>query len=274
MGLGFMKGRPSIAVLFAILALLFASVPGQAKTATRKQAKRAHPQQAKSVKPVQSYSVHAGDTLYGIARDFRTTPDALKSANKLKGNTIKPGQILSIPGFKVAAAQAKQRSVAEATHSQIDSFISAAPVESIDKDKTENPETSSTQLRLVQAGFDMLGVRYRFGGSGNGSFDCSGLVKSLFSKFNIDLPRSSKEQFKQGQKVSKDELQVGDLVFFSSGGSQPTHVGIYVGDNKFLHAARKAKKVVVSDLSKIWYTMRYVGARRVMDLWSDEPVTE
>ncbi len=67
---------------------------------------------------------------------------------------------------------------------------------------------------------------------------------------------------------------MGDLVFFSSGGKQPTHVGIYVGDNKLLHAARKARQVVVSDISKIWYTMRYVGARRVMDLWSDEPVTE
>jgi cell wall-associated NlpC family hydrolase len=75
----------------------------------------------------------------------------------------------------------------------------------------------------------------------------------------------------KGEKVDRDKLQAGDLVFFSSGGSLPTHVGIYVGNDKFLHAARKARQVIVSDLSKFWYTMRYLGARRVMDLWWEEP---
>jgi cell wall-associated NlpC family hydrolase len=98
-------------------------------------------------------------------------------------------------------------------------------------------------------------------------------VKSVFSKFNIELPRTSREQFKQGEKVDRDNLQKGDLVFFSSGGKNPTHVGIYVGDNKFLHAARKARQVIVSDLNKIWYSMRYLGARRV--IWGDDnPVPE
>ena len=117
----------------------------------------------------------------------------------------------------------------------------------------------------------MIGVRYRRSGiSEKTGFDCSGLVKSLFSKFNIDLPRSSREQYNQGEVVDRDKLQVGDLVFFSSGGTRPTHVGIYVGDDKFLHAAIKAKQVIVSDLNKFWYTMRYLGARRIADLWWDE----
>jgi cell wall-associated NlpC family hydrolase len=66
---------------------------------------------------------------------------------------------------------------------------------------------------------------------------------------------------------------VGDLVFFSSGGTHPTHVGIYVGDDKFLHAAVKARQVIVSDLNKFWYTMRYLGARRIADLWWDDTET-
>jgi cell wall-associated NlpC family hydrolase len=128
------------------------------------------------------------------------------------------------------------------------------------------------RLQLVEAGFKLIGVRYRrSGGSEKTGFDCSGLVKNLFSKFNIELPRTSREQFKQGEKVDRDKLEAGDLVFFSSGGSHPTHVGIYIGNDKFIHAARKARQVMVSDLNKIWYTMRYLGARRISDLWGDDP---
>jgi cell wall-associated NlpC family hydrolase len=130
----------------------------------------------------------------------------------------------------------------------------------------ENSEDQSVRHRLVEAGFQFLGVRYRFGSvSEQSGFDCSGLVKSVFSKFDIELPRTSREQFKQGEKVDRNNLKKGDLVFFSSGGKTPNHVGIYVGDNQFLHAARKARQVIVSDLNKIWYSMRYLGARRVIE---------
>ena len=116
------------------------------------------------------------------------------------------------------------------------------------------------------------GIRYRFSGNSEKTgLDCSALVKNLFSKFDIHLPRSSREQFKEGEKIDRDNLQAGDLVFFSSGGKTPTHVGIYLGNNKFLHAARKAKQVIVSDLNKFWYETRYLGARRIMNLWWEEP---
>jgi cell wall-associated NlpC family hydrolase len=144
--------------------------------------------------------------------------------------------------------------------------------QSQDQSLISQDEPGSMRSRLVEAGFQMIGVRYRrSGGSEKTGFDCSGLVKSLFSKFNIDLPRSSREQYKQGEKVDRDKLEVGDLVFFSSGGTRPTHVGIYIGNDRFLHAARKARQVMVSDLGKLWYTMRYLGARRIADLWGEEP---
>jgi peptidoglycan DL-endopeptidase LytE len=268
-----MKGRSCAFILFAIIAVLLSSVPGYSKSTARKQSKRTA-QQTSQPDFERSYSVRAGDSLYKIARDFGTTPGALKSANGLTSSRIKPGQILNVPAAKSAAAKTEKPHPAESAINSNETYISAVTAESAGTDKPANSQALTTRLQLVQAGFEMIGVRYRFGGSGLSGIDCSGLVKTLFSKFNIDLPRSSKEQFKQGQKVDRDELEIGDLVFFSSGGTQPTHVGIYVGNNQFLHAARKAKQVVVSDLSKIWYTMRYLGARRVMDLWGDEPVTE
>lgn len=100
--------------------------------------------------------------------------------------------------------------------------------------------------------------------------DCSGLVKNLFDKLNIEVPRSSREQYKIGEQVAKAELAVGDLVFFSTRGKIPSHVGIYIGDNQFIHAARRARQVIISNLSQAWYQKRFIGARRISDLWKDE----
>lgn len=189
-----------------------------------------------------------GDNLSRIARAYNTTPELLLSFNRLGSDRITIGQVLSIP-----------------------LPLAALPQASSPEKKVKASNTHPMRYQLVEAGFQFLGVRYRLSGTSSKSgFDCSGLVKTLFSKFNIDVPRSSREQFRHGEKVERHALEAGDLVFFSSGGTQPTHVGIYVGDNKFLHAALKAKRVIVSDLNKLWYAVRYLGARRVTDLWSDE----
>lgn len=214
---------------------------------------------------VRKYVVRRGDTLIDIARSFDTTAKELKKLNRLTSSRIKAGRTLRVPVAKTVAAPKPSVTPPPAE----DEALSVSQLSS-----TEQPDLRNEprRLKLVKAGFDLLGVRYRrSGGSEKSGFDCSGLVKNLFSRFDIKLPRTSREQYQQGQEVGRDELQEGDLVFFSSGGSQPTHVGIYVGDNKFIHAARKARRVVVSDLNKIWYTVRYLGARRVQDLAGDEP---
>jgi len=268
-----MKGRSCAAIFFVVLALLFTSAPGYSKTTAPKRSKRTS-QKEPQLDSGQKYSVRRGDSLIKIARDFGTTPGAIKSANRMKSNRIKAGQTLNIPVAQSAATKTEAQRVSEISDTAKQKYMSAVPAEVAGTGEVTDPENVPTRLRLVQAGFELIGVRYRFGGLGTSGFDCSGLVKTLFSKFDINLPRSSREQFKQGEKISKEDLQVGDLVFFSSGGTQPTHVGIYVGNNQFLHAARKARQVVVSDLSKIWYKVRYLGARRVTDLWGDEPVSE
>lgn len=243
-----MKGRSRIAIFFSIIGLMLVSfLPGYSNTDG-------------------TYLVRKGDNLTTIAKKFGTSPAALRAANGLRGSLIRSGQILRIPGLEAAPQIEKEVLSRETASPAVDASVLAA----LD---SKPEEELPTRLRLVKAGFQLLGVRYRFSGlSEKSGLDCSGLVKILFSKFNIDVPRSSREQFKQGQKVDRSELEPGDLVFFSSGGTQPTHVGIYIGDNKFLHAARKAKRVIVSDLNKIWYTMRYLGARRISDLW-EEPAT-
>jgi len=271
-----MKGRRRIAVYVAAIALLFVSASGYAKTAPS--GSKSSPKAAQGPQPIsgpvsgETYVVRKGDSLIKIARENQTTAKALKAANGLKGSKIKAGQKLVIPGSEVAAA-AKDAGKSK-TKSAINEELAAQYISQLrSENEVSDLESQPTRLRLVEAGFKLLGVRYRRGGSGKTGFDCSGLVKSLFSEFNIDLPRSSREQYKQGEEVDRDKLEVGDLVFFSSGGTRPTHVGIYVGDDKFIHAAVKARKVIVSDLNKIWYTMRYLGARRIADLWWDDTET-
>lgn len=219
----------------------------------------------------ETYVVRKGDNLIKIARDYHTTTKALQAANGLKTSRIRAGQKLVIPGSRLTPPAKESANINAVQNEQIAAqYISQLR----NQNQISDPEVQPLRLRLVEAGFKMIGVRYRHsGGSEKTGFDCSGLVKSLFSQFNIDLPRSSREQYQQGEKIDRDKLQVGDLVFFSSGGTRPTHVGIYVGDDKFLHAAVKARQVIVSDLNKFWYTMRYLGARRIADLWWDDTET-
>lgn len=203
-----------------------------------------------------SHTVQSGDSLSRIARTYNTTIANLKNANNLKGTIIHVGQQLHIPilpGSTVGAA-----------------LTSLNQVPGSGEDLKNHP----LRLQLVKAGVGMLGIQYRRGGSKESGFDCSGLVKNLYSRFDIELPRSSRQQYGQGEKVDRGKLETGDLVFFSSGGKQPDHVGIYIGENQFLHAALKAEKVIISDLNKTWYAVRFLGGRRISDLWKDEPIPD
>jgi len=215
-----------------------------------------------------TYLVKRGDTLDRIARLHGTTVRELKSINRLKSSRLRIGQTLLL--------RAPWSQAANGTREVAPGDPELPPSSRLDGDGEGNTSIVFRPLRfkLLDAAYDLLGVRYRRNGqSVRTGFDCSGLVKNVFEQFQINLPRSSREQFKFGDKVSKNQLEPGDLVFFSSRGKTPTHVGIYLGEQQFLHAARKARCVTISSLSQSWYSKRFLGARRFMGLWDDEPGT-
>ncbi|MCK9283677.1 MAG: NlpC/P60 family protein [Rhodocyclaceae bacterium] len=125
---------------------------------------------------------------------------------------------------------------------------------------------AATQSALDQA-LDLLGIRYRRGGtSPESGFDCSGFVGHVFREgLGLILPRSSKEISKTGEAVAKNELKPGDLVFFNTMRSAFSHVGIYLGDNLFVHAPRAGGQVRIEDMRESYWAKRYNGARRVSD---------
>jgi hypothetical protein len=108
------------------------------------------------------------------------------------------------------------------------------------------------------------GTPYRFGGNTKNGIDCSAFIKSVYHEsFNIKLPRTTKNQSTLGYLVYRDQLKIGDLVFFKTGWNV-RHVGIYMGNNEFIHAST-SKGVITSSLDNIYWTSKYWQARRVLD---------
>ena len=119
---------------------------------------------------------------------------------------------------------------------------------------------------LLQHALALLGTPYRWGGTGTDGFDCSGLVGYVFrSALGIELPRVSKDMASSGQLITdRANLSPGDLVFFGTHhGKRVDHVGIYVGDGRFLHAPRTGRDVTVSSLESGYWSDKYMEARRV-----------
>ncbi|MDK9712917.1 C40 family peptidase [Sulfuritalea hydrogenivorans] len=124
--------------------------------------------------------------------------------------------------------------------------------------------TATAQDAIDQA-MDLLDIRYRRGGSSpEAGFDCSGFVSHVFREgLGLILPRSSKEMSKSGEIVTRDELRPGDLVFFNTMRRAFSHVGIYLGDNQFVHAPRTGGRVRIEDLRDGYWMKRFNGARRI-----------
>ena len=118
---------------------------------------------------------------------------------------------------------------------------------------------------MVERALSWIGVRYRFGGQDETKgFDCAGLVRRAFASVR-DLPRTAASQFREGFLVSREELKPGDLVFFKNTYKRGiSHVGIYVGEGRFVHAASSRRAVVVDQLDAEYYRTRFAGGRRVV----------
>lgn len=134
---------------------------------------------------------------------------------------------------------------------------------------TSRSGTNSVAKKVVELAKQQLGKKYVWGGNGPSTFDCSGLAKYVYGKVGVTLERVSYNQATQGIKVDKSKLQIGDLVFFSginasSSSAKVSHVGIYIGNGEFLHAANSSRGVVIDDLNSDYYKKHYVTARRVI----------
>ncbi len=128
------------------------------------------------------------------------------------------------------------------------------------------PQTSRVikKAKILYTATYYTGVPYTWGGVSPEGFDCSGFTHYVFLKNNIIIPRVAADQYNVGEWVNRNSLQVGDMVFFTTYKEGPSHVGIYIGNNKFVHASSGAGKITISDLNNNYYKQRYIGAKRVI----------
>lgn len=188
--------------------------------------------------------------LAGCAAQPRKTADADLTSNHL----LRDSYLLSTQSDPLGAWLDNKRSLA------------------IDTPESETYGASQAPRTLVSTAMKFLGVKYRYGGDAPGEgFDCSGLVAYAAEKsLGLKLPRRAREQAQQGISVDREELRRGDLVFFNTLGHRFSHVGIYLGDHKFVHAPRTGANVRVESMDVAYWRKRYNGARR-LQAQSDTP---
>ncbi len=190
------------------------------------------------------YKIKPKETLWQIARIYNVPLEKIKETNCLSDTTIRSGKIILLPGAKLPE---KYQIVRHKKNDKLKpSFV-------ISKENIGNCE-------IVNLACSFLNVPYRYGGMSDSGIDCSGLTKIVFNQLGISLPRRASKQFKLG--LSVEELQPGDLLFFARKGDIPSHVGIYIGEGRFVHASSgREKKVIITELKK--YTQRFIGAKRI-----------
>ena len=182
-----------------------------------------------------NYKVREGDTIASVAAEHHISISKLRKENALAPNqTLMVGITLKIPDQSIPL-------------SQVLALI-----------KNGSP--------LLEEARKHLGKKYIWGANGPKTFDCSGFTCYVCNKNGICLPRTSVKQAEIGEKLSRKELKTGDLIFFDTSKERKgivNHVGIYIGNDKFIHASSGAQKVTISSLNQAFYKQRFLWGQRV-----------
>lgn len=209
------------------------------------------------------YIVKQGDHLYALSKRTGLSVEAIKKMNQLHSDTLKTGQRLLLPRQMEPRGEETEEigdpeDAGEARQIQLESRAVSEPL-----GKWKDPEERGLFVRVVKT---FLGVPYRLGGYTLKGLDCSAFVKKIFDIFNVQLPRTAREQLRIGKKIAREELEEGDLIFFKTRQANNVHVGIYIGNNEFVHASYRGKEVRVDNLETHYFNQRFINGVRVIEL--------
>lgn len=220
-----------------------------------------------------TYKVRKGDTLARVARKTGVDEGDLRRLNGIRKNRLKPGQLLVLRTSEPAAEPAPKLSLKKPLKN-LDIYNEKEYEQSLAELVENDPDrpadfTKGVTLQvdgvteLKKTAFGYIGTRYRFGGTTRKGLDCSSFVQHVFRELDVDLPRTAREQFHVGNPVASGDLQKGDLLFFHTYARFPSHVGIYLGNNRMIHASSRDRRVVISTIDTPYYRSRFIGAKRI-----------
>ncbi|GGP19096.1 C40 family peptidase [Silvimonas iriomotensis] len=202
------------------------------------------------------FALVLGFTFYGAQADDLPATGTSAASEPAASSWLGGGK--SSKSTKAAEKAAAEKTAAE------------KPAEAAD-DGAPNPAQPAQQL-LLQA-MSLIGVKYKWGGkTPESGLDCSGFVRYVFQNaLNITLPHNALGMSQSGRDVDRSELKPGDLVFFNTLRRRFSHVGIYLGDNRFVHSPRTGRDIEVANMGESYWTTRFDGARRVTDVSGEAP---
>lgn len=261
-----MHPAPEITLLSAKLKLIISAISSfvllSSCTAIKSLHLTDHKEQA-SAAPVQKKEVKFIDQI-AVTSAPVTTPKTVAITTEKAPEKKQPVQpSMSIEAYRLSKEQEENQRVSDMMANRPADVENASPLQ-LKYSVLLNTYVEQLQNEtLLSAVDEWYGVRYRRGGMAKTGVDCSGFVFSVYAAaYGINLPRVSGEQYRVSRKISTTELQEGDLIFFHTTGRGVSHVGIYLQNNKFIHAS-VSHGVMVSDLFEPYYIQRFVGAGRI-----------
>lgn len=238
------------------------------------------------IEPTTPYTIKSGDSLSLIAKNYNTTLNELKSINNLTSDMIYVGQVLKVPngtnGTTTPEAKASTTYTVKSgdslwristnnnlTVTQLKSYnnlttdaIYVGQILQLTAKSITNPDVKPSQNMdaLITEAKKYIGVPYVWGGTTPSGFDCSGYLNYVYNSQGITMPRTVESIWSSATPVSTP--QIGDLVFFTTYAPGASHAGIYVGDNKFIHAG-SSTGVTITDMNNSYWKPRYLGAKTI-----------
>ncbi len=208
----------------------------------------------------ETHTVKKGETLGKIAHRYHIAVEDLQAVNALRGGkNLKPGQIIYLlppleAGNEKGKAEGKGQEEREGRKEPAQGSVKGNEYWIDERDR-------QVLARVAKA---FLGLQYTRGGASINGMDCSAFVQKVFRIINVDLPRTTREQFQVGYAVAQEALRIGDLVFFRRGEARrPGHVGIYIGDGQFIHTSLRKGEVEVNLLENRYFARRFLGGKRI-----------
>lgn len=219
-------------------------------------------------KGIEAFYFRKDNGVYAVRfGDFPTKEKARAAAKKLVSERLIDSYYIAPPNEVVFSRpkgpgwQKPQPEEIKSSGGHLQPVVPAEPpAKQPDKPAKDTKDMGAIAARTAER---FVGIPYRWGGDNVvDGMDCSGFVRAVYNLCGLSIPRTSRDQFKAGDNVHRSDLKDGDLVFFGSSADRINHVGIYVGNGKFVHAPRRGEEIKITAVTESYFEKRFVGARR------------